>query len=675
MRTKAFCIAIVALGACLALWAAPGWAQAGGDNYQQLAKREFGTAAEALEAINKEIQAAKPGEYPAIEAKLLAVIDSPEATMAGKQFACQALKTIASVKAVGSMARLLADEKLSHVARCVLAVMPDPSAGQALCKGLAATKGAQQVGVINSLGDRKEAQAVDALAGLIGADPAVNQAALRALGKIGGAAAASAIEKAKVPDSCKDAQAGAMIACGETLIAADAARAEKMFRSVMGGSCSPPAKAAAFVALIGIQKDQAVPMVLQAMQSKDANLRRAAGAVIITITGPAAGKAFAKELANLPAEGKVSLLAALTARGEAEGLTQTVNALVADPDAAVKLAAVRALARLGDASSVKVLAAATKEADPVGPAAAQTLARMQGPGVADAMVAAAGEGQPQARIALINILAERRQVEAIPLARKAARDSDAKVRQAGLKLLGAIGAQQDMPALVDLLLACKDDSDREAMAQALASIGSRQQDREKRTECIIAGLAKADEKAKVKLLTVLSNLGGEQALQTMRACLAGQGEVKKTAVRTLAEWPTPAPLADLLAAAKAEKDPAVQILALRGYVRLAGLSKIGNNEKLQAFAQAMQLAQRTEEKKLVLAGLGEVKDPKALKAVLPLLENDELKNEAFAAYDKIAHSLTRSNPKEAKEALTLLGEKAPDNGMRDRAKQAASKIK
>src|SRR6266571_9209617 len=59
------------------------------DPYQALVKRDYGTASNELAAIEQEIQDAKPDQYSRIEDRLLAVIEIPDATMHGKQFACQ----------------------------------------------------------------------------------------------------------------------------------------------------------------------------------------------------------------------------------------------------------------------------------------------------------------------------------------------------------------------------------------------------------------------------------------------------------------------------------------------------------------------------------------------------------------------------------------------------------
>lgn len=100
------------------------------------------------------------------EAELLAVLRS-EATVQQKSAACRQLARVATKQAVPTLAALLGDEKLSHMARYALEAIPDPSVDDALRDALGKVQGRPLLGVIGSLGVRRDAKAVDALAGLL----------------------------------------------------------------------------------------------------------------------------------------------------------------------------------------------------------------------------------------------------------------------------------------------------------------------------------------------------------------------------------------------------------------------------------------------------------------------------------------------------------------------------
>ena len=95
------------------------------------------------------------------EAKLLAVLRSG-ATVEEKSAACRQLARIATKESVPTLAALLGDEKLSHMARYALEPIPDPSADEALRSALGNLHGGPRLGVIGSLGTRRDAKAVNA---------------------------------------------------------------------------------------------------------------------------------------------------------------------------------------------------------------------------------------------------------------------------------------------------------------------------------------------------------------------------------------------------------------------------------------------------------------------------------------------------------------------------------
>ncbi len=92
----------------------------------------------------------------------------------------------------------------AHMARYALEPLHDPSVDEALRAALPRLKGRALVGVIGSIGVRRDAKAFDLLkARLTDSDADVVQAAARALGSLGSAAAARALE-----DSLAAAQPG-----------------------------------------------------------------------------------------------------------------------------------------------------------------------------------------------------------------------------------------------------------------------------------------------------------------------------------------------------------------------------------------------------------------------------------------------------------------------------------
>ena len=152
---------------------------------------------------------------------LISVLKS-DATQKEKADACRQLSIVGNQEAVPALVALLPDEKLSHMARYALEPIEDPSVDDALRDALGQLKGRLLVGVISSLGVRRDTQAVKPLAKLLNhSDPVVAQATARALGKIGTPEAGKALTARlrSAPDNQRAAVADGCLACAEAFLA------------------------------------------------------------------------------------------------------------------------------------------------------------------------------------------------------------------------------------------------------------------------------------------------------------------------------------------------------------------------------------------------------------------------------------------------------------------------
>ena len=99
-----------------------------------------------------------------------------------------------------ALAALLADEELASWARIALEAIPGPEADEALREAMGKVEGRLLIGVINSIGVRRDAEAVDGLAErLKDADADVASAAAVALGQIGNAPATKILRASRWP--------------------------------------------------------------------------------------------------------------------------------------------------------------------------------------------------------------------------------------------------------------------------------------------------------------------------------------------------------------------------------------------------------------------------------------------------------------------------------------------
>lgn len=208
-------------------------------------------------------QAPKPVPPPEFEEKQIATMDA--AALAGilkdagasefkKAKACVRLGELGAKEAVPLLAALLNDPHMSVYARYGLEPIGDASVDDALRASLGKLQGDRLIGVVNSLGKRRDAKAVPALAKMMnGADANLARAAAAALGHIGGVGVMKELQAAfgKTTGMVKMAVADASLVCAERLLA-EGKRAEGMslYSSLTGPSVPKPVRLAAMNGII-----------------------------------------------------------------------------------------------------------------------------------------------------------------------------------------------------------------------------------------------------------------------------------------------------------------------------------------------------------------------------------------------------------------------------------------
>ncbi len=189
--------------------------------FEALKGHDWGHDPAGLKAIDDAMRAAR-GDAAAragVETRLARILRS-DAPRAAKDFACRRLSRHGSAASAPALAALLEDEELSHMARYALERLPCPEAAAALREALSRTKGKVRVGVIRSLGARRDLESVARLAELLSdPDPGIAGAAAAALGQIGTTEAAKALAE-KVPEGVRPHVADARLECAERLLAA-----------------------------------------------------------------------------------------------------------------------------------------------------------------------------------------------------------------------------------------------------------------------------------------------------------------------------------------------------------------------------------------------------------------------------------------------------------------------
>jgi HEAT repeat protein len=199
--------------------------------FNTLKTYDWGVDRAALSPIDEAIVATQndPAARKALEKRLADTL-SGGISRSAQDYVCRRLRVIGTAQCVPALVALLPVEETSHIARYALERISDEKAAQALRTALPKVGPKLKPGVIGSLGSRRDANSIEAIAKFLGdSDAAIALAAAHSLAVIGTPAAAKELSKfaKKAPAGMKMPMADARLICAEQLLA-DGKKAEAL---------------------------------------------------------------------------------------------------------------------------------------------------------------------------------------------------------------------------------------------------------------------------------------------------------------------------------------------------------------------------------------------------------------------------------------------------------------
>jgi HEAT repeat protein len=614
------------------------------------------------------------------EATLIQVLQSG-ADRKAKADACRELAVVGGKASVKPLLALLPDEQLSHMARYALETIPDRAVDKGLREAASTLQGKPLVGVIGSLGVRRDTRSVSILdKHLASTDPEVAQAAARALGMIGNTGAAKALQKAwpKAPDANKLAVAEGLFRCADRSGSAKAALA---IYEPLRQSSIPQVRSGATANAIIRQGANSLSLLQDSLRNQDEAAFSGALKASAILPGTGVTRALEQALSQAPKERLTAIVQALGNRQDPEALT-TLSNLARDQFSPLRIPAIDAIGQIGSPGSVPVLVQIQGGPDaPSAQSARAALAAIPGPEADKAVYDMLSGANTQTRIVGLELVARRRMTSAMPELLKLTREGDPRLKAAATRQVGEMGGPGEIPALLDVLLSATEPEQINAVEYALGLVNGKMTNKDVFSSQIAAALPKAQPGQKVALLQVLGAAGGPVAFQAVRDTLKDTNqEVQGSAMRVLGNWNGLEAAPFLLETARTSPAATEKTLALRGYLRLASQGEVPVQERLHMCSNAAELAQRPEEKRLLLAALAATRSVEALSAITPYLSDPATREEAAtAALGIIERQLRDQSAKKEPSVLIAALEKIVESGAKEdlvkRAKTALEQAK
>lgn len=563
---------------------------------------------------------------------------------------------------MAALAALLTDEYLAdHAARSIL--MAGRKDAAALFRtALPAAKGQPRVVIIQALGRLRDTESLPAiLKHTASEDAATRRAAVYAASAVGDPAAAEAIRAAV--QNATGQEKGEMTdnyllfirRLGEE---GHGKKAAALCRALMKERPEEDqVRCACLTELARIGDEQALDEIIDAMASKNDRIRDTARRLVAALpAGAITADAVDRMIAGAAAVKHAEILKLLGQREDPAGLAAARDGLTHE-DESVRRAAIEAVGRIGGVDAVGDLVGVLRahEAKSGAYTLAQTvLARIPGDKATAAIAGAMQKAQPGIAAALLEVLGDRNAEAHTGAIFAAAGAQDEAVRVAAVNALKQLVDDESLPDLVGLLVDASTENVRRAAEKAVAVTCRRIGDPKRYLEPITDRMEKAPPAARAALLRVLGILGGDAALEPVAAAVdSTEDDVRETAVRVLSAWEDGAAMTPLWGVIEKPGSEKEGILALRGYIELAGRLEPAA-KAVDALSRAMNKAARTEEKKMVLGQLASRGSGAALDMAAEYLDTEGIASEATLACRKIIPALGKLAARERRDLLEQL---------------------
>ena len=588
------------------------------------------------------LAAQQPRDSATEEKKLLAVLQS-DAPAAQKAITCKELAIYGSSEAVPELAKLLANPQLSSWARIPLEVIPGTASDEALRSAAESLQGSLLVGVINSMGVRRDAQSVPILiARMQDKDLEVAAAAAVALGKIGDSAATTALRTAlqTCPEKLRSPVAEACVLCAERrLLNGKGPEAAEIYDQVRSAEVPLQRIVEATRGSILARGQEGVPLLVETLRSPEKKLRQLALATVREFPGDQVDSALAAELDQVSPERAAWIIQAMADRPDTVVLPAILQAMEKN-DKQLQASAIEALRRVGDESClVSLLGVATSDDPELRQIATETLAELPGERVDAKIVALLPTAKGQQYPVLLHLVAQRR-IDAVPQVVKALDSQDAVVRQAALVALGQTVSLDRLSLLIAAVTAPRNLEDAEIARQSLRSASVRMPDREACAGQLTKAIDDASPSTQTTILEILAEMGGQAALKTVSAAaMSGDSQQQDDGSRLLGKWNSVAAAPSLMALATSGPSARFRLRGLRGYIGVARKFPMPETQRVEMCRKAFEQATRTDEQKLVLDVLKIHPSAEGLSLALRAQKTPALKSDAMLAASQIAQKL------------------------------------
>jgi HEAT repeat protein len=310
--------------------------------------------------------------------------------------------------------------------------------------------------------------------------------------------------------------------------------------------------------------------------------------------------------------------------------------------------------------------------------ARQALLALRRGNVGAALLEQLSGAPPDVQAELTRALAGRAEKAAVPRLLELTRSDSETTRRAAFRALNQLADASQFAQLTRLMEQAGTAEVRTEVGDVFESIVQRAEVKKIfDVSPIVRGLETGKPETRTALLQVSALFADARLQDAFRAALKdSNAKVRNAAERAICETRDSELMPDLLALMRNAPELNLRALALEGYARLAVSegSEFAPQKRAELLKPAVELAIRTEDKKVILSALTSVPHPDALELVARVGE-EAVRPEAEIATLKIARALLASVPAIAEKSLEQLAATAQTGDVRTNATAALKEFR
>ncbi len=540
----------------------------------------------------------------------------------------QQLQLAGKQESVGTLGRFLTDESLCEPAAQALLAIRTPEVAGRMLEALRQVDGSRRITLIRALAELHNREVVpDLMKWATSDDPPLREASLEALAMIGDP---RSVDLMQAP-SLKVTYAQRLAENGDRELS------ERICRGLLANTNPPNIRAAALYQLAAMAGERTTDDLIAAARDSSVELRAAALDIAAGVKGEKVTEQWLSVIQQADPDLRAAVIRMLGRRNDPAALPAVMRALK-DPDPAVRIAAVGAGATLGGLNAVDSILGVlgrTERADEIA-AVQNVITPLPLQNSVPAVIHALDSATPPAQVMLLQICGNGGTLVPSSAIFPFARKETVPVRLAAIKTLENVAEPEDMSRLVQLLLTARNDAEGNAIRRAIAATAARNPVPESRADAILAALDTAGAANKPALLRALGRVGGTRSLTALSRGMASKDPgVKDASFRALSDWPDIGAFDTLLAVAKSKQPLNYRVLAVRGCLRMVDDAGMPADRSARMLGNVLAASPRPEEKRLVLASLGNTRSSEAVRIASDYLGDDSVGLDAALAIKKV----------------------------------------